>query len=553
MNKYLDALRNIYIGKSEDTKVSIFDLCKRDDEPLQSVFGVDESSRTPSGFTIYLDDYFIRDLEDDIRKRTLNKSLVMILITKLKRLFLACNDGLLTKENERRDLFFGKYSTEVRIGRLDETAPYRSLQIRKDDNIILHHLFQHNIASNAYSSLYTKYDSELTYVDDVKNFDSDTGDSTVFDEVLKYFSNKKFTCSDDVLDLIQDYIKKNNIKNINDIRYKLDNIMEVDVDELEDIGLSQIDILNDFKRILNESSIPRIKVTESLLTEANRQQLLQKSRKGRNYSPSNQYKGRNRYERRMKSSISATVRDYNMIQMDPLFKRDILEFKIPVIGETDVYTVDVRVDGLLAEIRRQLMANKGELEFKVVLQSLMKVLNMGDVYIGCNCPDARYRQAYWQTSNDYKAGYKERRPSNITNPNDDLGAGCKHVLLILANLDWAVKVASVVNNYIKYCKEHLQRNYADYIFPKVYGVKYDKAVQLNLFDNGLFPEDRKTMDTVIDQGFRGKDAKGKFAKGNEFRFQKKEPEEPDIEDENPLDLKLSNEEEPEEETPEIES
>lgn len=301
-------------------------------------------------------------------------------------------------------------------------------------------------------------------------------------------------------------------------------------------------------------SLDIVRITESILNEANRQQLLQKSRKAKNYAPSNQYKGRNRFERRTKSSISATVRDYNMIQMDPLFKRDILEFKIPVMGETDVYVVDVRVDGLLAEIRKQLMANKGTLEFKVVLQSLMKVLNIGNVYIGCNCPDARYRMAYNQTKNDYKAGYKERRPSNITNPLDDLGAGCKHVLLVLANLDWAVKVASVINNYIKYCKEHLQRNYADYIFPKIYGVKYDKAVQLNLFDNGLFPEDQKTMDTVIGQGFRGKDNKGKFVPGNEFRFQKKEPEEPPEEEpENPLDLKFHKEEEPEEESPETES
>ena len=223
--------------------------------------------------------------------------------------------------------------------------------------------------------------------------------------------------------------------------------------------------------------------------------------------------------------------------MDSLFKRDVLQFTIPVLGETDVSTVDVSVDGLLAEIRKQIMANKGTLEFKVVLQSLMKVLNVGNVYIGCSCPDAKYRMAYQQTKNDYKAGYKERRPSDITNPNDTLGAGCKHVLLVLANLDWAVKVASVINNYIKYCKEHLQRNYADYIFPKIYGVKYDKAVQLQLFDNGLFPEDIATLNTVIDQGFRGKDKQGKFVKNNELRFHKKEIE-PEPEEDNPLGLEV---------------
>lgn len=291
---------------------------------------------------------------------------------------------------------------------------------------------------------------------------------------------------------------------------------------------------------MNEDGL--IRVTEALLTEANRQQLLQKSRNAQNYK--NQSKGKNRYDRRNKSSISATVRDYNMIQMDPLFKRDILQFKIPVIGETDVYVVDVRVDGLLAEMRKQVMSNKGKLEFKVVLQSLMKVLNVGNVYIGCNCPDAKYRMAYQQTKNDYKAGYKETRPSDITNPNDTLGAGCKHVLLILANLDWAVKVASVINNYIKYCRLHLESNYAEYIFPKVYGVKYDKAVQLNLFDDGLLPDDEATMKAVIDQGMQGKDKSGKFVSGNDMRFQKKELTEPE-ESEDQMQLDFSGPEETE--------
>ena len=277
---------------------------------------------------------------------------------------------------------------------------------------------------------------------------------------------------------------------------------------------------------LTESKeVTLFKLTEEFLTEANRQQLLQKSRNAQNYK--NQSKGKNRYDRRNKSSISATVRDYNSIQMDQFFKEDKLEFKIPVIGETDVYTVDVKVDGLLAEVRKQVMANKGTLEFKVIIQSLMKVLNIGNVWIGCDCPDAKYRMAYWQTQDGYKAGYQEGRPSDKTNPNDTLGAGCKHVLLVLANLDWAVKVASVINNYIKYCREHLEHNYAEYIFPKVYGVKYDKAVQMNLFDNGLLPEDAETMKVVIDQGFRGKDKTGKFIKGNDLRFQKRdlEPEE----------------------------
>ena len=98
-----------------------------------------------------------------------------------------------------------------------------------------------------------------------------------------------------------------------------------------------------------------------------------------------------------------------------------------------------------------------------------------------------------------------------------------------------VKVASVINNYIKYSREHLQRNYIEYIFPKVFGMKYDKAVQLQLFyqdeESGLLPSDSATISKAIERGFKGKDSSGKFAKGNEFRFQKKTPEEPIEDDE----------------------
>lgn len=131
-----------------------------------------------------------------------------------------------------------------------------------------------------------------------------------------------------------------------------------------------------------------------------------------------------------------------------------------------------------------------------------------------NCPDAQYRQAYWQTKGNYKAGYKETRPSDITNPNDNLGAGCKHVLLVLSNLSWIIKVSSVINNYIKYSRAHLQRNYTNYIFPKVFGMTYEKAKELQLFcndeDSGLLPSDQKTISSAIDMGMSNKDAKGRF-------------------------------------------
>jgi hypothetical protein len=267
-----------------------------------------------------------------------------------------------------------------------------------------------------------------------------------------------------------------------------------------------------------------IHLTEAQLQEANRQQLLAKSRKAKKYSKTNQSKGINRYERRLKSQLSASVKDYNVIDMDRFFKRDTLSFSVPVRGETDVYLVSLELQGILTEVQRQIRNNKGKLEFKVILSSLSAVLNTGDVYTSCTCPDATYRQAYWQTRNNYKAGYKELRPSNDTNPQDELGAGCKHVMLVLANLSWMYKVASVINNYIKYSRDRLQKNYIDYIFPKVFGMKYDKAVQLQLFysdeESGLLPTDQETISKAIEQGLKDKDTTGKFVPGNTMRFQK---------------------------------
>ena len=99
-----------------------------------------------------------------------------------------------------------------------------------------------------------------------------------------------------------------------------------------------------------------------------------------------------------------------------------------------------------------------------------------------NCADWKYRIAYHATRGGYNSGNPEMRASDITNPKDSKGAGCKHVNLVLGNIDWIMKVSSVINNYIHYMEDHFERKYADLIFPKLYGMSYQKAIQLNLFD-----------------------------------------------------------------------
>ena len=268
----------------------------------------------------------------------------------------------------------------------------------------------------------------------------------------------------------------------------------------------------------------KIRIDEQLLSEASRQDLINKSKNADNYSPKNQAKGKNRYERRKFSSISTTVKEYNSINMDAFFKGDILEFGIKVHGETDDYVVTITFEGILKELQREVKGNNNRLNFKCVLRALMMSFNNGDVYVACECPDFRYRFSYQATVNRYNSGTPELRPAKITNPNDTKGAGCKHILLVLSNLDWMMKIASVINNYIRYSRDYLQRNYADYIFPQVYGVPYKKAVQLSIFDkedkygDGILPTDQKTIDDVIASSQVGRTDKGVFTKDNPFKF-----------------------------------
>lgn len=138
-----------------------------------------------------------------------------------------------------------------------------------------------------------------------------------------------------------------------------------------------------------------------------------------------------------------------------------------------------------------------------------------------NCPDAKYRFNYQQWKNGYGLQY-EPRPADKTNPHDALGAGCKHTLMVISNLNWMMKIATVIVNYIKYCQQNLQKSYADYIFPKLYGMPYKNAIQLDLFDSGLLPSDRKTLSNIINPLTKGRDEKGRFIQDNPYIFKKKD-------------------------------
>lgn len=260
----------------------------------------------------------------------------------------------------------------------------------------------------------------------------------------------------------------------------------------------------------------------SKLFEDSRNDLLSRSRGADNYVPSNQALGKNRYQRRLHSRVSKSVKEFNEINMNKLFKENILDVSIRVIGETDEYIVKISCSGFLQSLKGYMESARDENEVDVhsVTRALADCFNHKDVYVHCSCPDWQYRQSYWATVNDINSGDPENRPSDKTNPNDTKGAGCKHVLLVLNNTSWIVKVASVITNYIRYMKTHYQDLYARVIYPAIFEKEYEEPTQLDMFNQiDEVPEDELQTDKdAIDTANRWARTKNQFQVGNEYRF-----------------------------------
>lgn len=219
-------------------------------------------------------------------------------------------------------------------------------------------------------------------------------------------------------------------------------------------------------------------LSTDILNEATRKDLIIKSKKGAEYKS----KEGNRWDAKKDISIASTVKDYNKIDMNTFWKKDILNFGINIKGETDNYIVTVEFINILNRLKNNVVKDKNKLTIKCIYDALVEALNSSDVKVDCSCEDFIYRFKVWATKNNYNTGKKEDREAKITNPNDNLGAACKHILNVLNNAEWIKKISSVINNYINYCKDNMEYNYSKFIFPKIYGMSYDKAAQLTIYD-----------------------------------------------------------------------
>ncbi len=243
-----------------------------------------------------------------------------------------------------------------------------------------------------------------------------------------------------------------------------------------------------------------------MLLEANRQALLAKSRASK--------KGRERYNRRKRSTVLNSTREINNINMNELFKDDILTVSIVVRGETDTYEVKVKFGGFLKKLR-SLADTEDEVDIRNITRALVHAFNSDDAYVHCSCPDYTFRYNYWNSRNNVDSGPLQRDNGKwIRNPDDSLGSGCKHVLLVISNERWLQTVARVIFNYIQYIKKHREALYARIIYPAIFNKKYEEPTQMDMFDTDD-TLDKAEIKTANDE----RRDSTKFKKGNQSGVQ----------------------------------
>lgn len=125
-----------------------------------------------------------------------------------------------------------------------------------------------------------------------------------------------------------------------------------------------------------------------ILNEVKRSQSLQKSKGGDKYVWWNRLLGDNRHERRLHQKVSRSVANYNKLNMNKLFKEDILDVNIEVRGETDTYTVRMSFLGFLDNFKKVNTAeDSSTVKLRDITRALTMSFNQEDVYFRCNCPD----------------------------------------------------------------------------------------------------------------------------------------------------------------------
>lgn len=195
-------------------------------------------------------------------------------------------------------------------------------------------------------------------------------------------------------------------------------------------------------KLITEQEIERVGQGYSIAYEAKSNDYVRASRKGKPYKTM----PGNRFMRRLKIHMNGGNNVWFDLDMNRLFKKGSFSLNIPVIGETDQYTCSISFDNWLDKLKEDI--GKTGFTQMTVKRSLTEMLRFSDLKVRCSCPDFKYRHAYWLTVHQEIEGDQENRPSDITNPKDDLGKVCKHLIFLINNKIYNDKESRIIYNYL---------------------------------------------------------------------------------------------------------
>lgn len=184
----------------------------------------------------------------------------------------------------------------------------------------------------------------------------------------------------------------------------------------------------------------------SSLTEVSRKDLISKSRRG----------SKERYNKRLNYQVA----NFRGVDLSQFFNNDYLVYDTPI----NDYVVTLAFPGVLTELKKVCRTTNGDIKkvnYQLVLKALRRAFDAtDDVKVRCSCADFTYRFMYWANKNGYLYGPMVKGTEQFpekTNPDDMLGATCKHLDLFLSNKRWLIKAASIVTSIIKAYPEKAEK------------------------------------------------------------------------------------------------
>lgn len=179
-----------------------------------------------------------------------------------------------------------------------------------------------------------------------------------------------------------------------------------------------------------------------ILNEVSRKNLVGKTKV---FSPT-------RYNKRLRYATMSIPE----IDENELLYNDMLVLKVQV-GQ---YTDTIAYRGFMKRLVDTATKGKNHnVNRRLIVRILNEQVDLTDIYVRCTCADMTYRFNYFATKYDYLYGEPENRPSNITNPDDNIGATCKHLCCVLSNKMWLVKAAPVINDFIHNHYDEILKQY----------------------------------------------------------------------------------------------